>query len=171
MQWELDMKQIMLDEEILNNFPYKPEGFFLDRLLEVDEGNRRMVWEMSTDKEFPLVDTQRNHEVIHPPHLPGGIILHLTGIVGLVAARYFLDVRFDEGWSGYGCRIHKAEFKRLVKLGPPMILEGRITDDKRRGDMVIVRYNFRFTQEDFPVYLGDQTAVYNRFDEDGIVSP
>jgi len=165
------MQPSSFDDDFLRGFPYKPEGFFLDRLLDVDRASNRITCEMETTKSFPLVAEQRNQDVIHPPHLPGAVIIHLTGMVGLLAAQILLDIRFGEGWSGYGSRIHKAEFKRLVKLGPPVLLEGRITSDRRRGNMAIVRYEFRFTQEGHLFYFGDQTAVYRYFgkapDRDG----
>ncbi|MEW6444067.1 MAG: hypothetical protein AB1640_24240 [bacterium] len=154
------MELLCFDEDFLRGFPYVRNGFFLDRLLEADPGEKRVTCEMETTKTFPLVAEQRNHPVLHPPHLPGGVILHLTGMVGFVAARILLGIRFDEGWSGYGSRVHRAEFKRLVRLGPPVRLEGRITSDRRRGNMAIVRYEFRFTQESLLFYFGDQTAVY-----------
>jgi len=163
------MRPSQFDENFFRGFPYKPEGFFLDRLLEVDRANRRITCEMETNKSFPLVAEQNNQDVIHPPHLPGAVIIHLTGMVGILAAQILLEIRFGEGWSGYGSRIHRAEFKRLVKLGPPALLEGRITSDRRRGNMAIVRYEFRFTQEGLLFYFGDQTAVYRHFG--GVADP
>lgn len=156
------------DEDFFRGFPYRPEGFFLDRLVEVDREGMRVLCEMDTGKSFPFVAEQKNHDRIHPPHLPGGVIVHLTGMVGLVAVQILLDFRFDQGWSGYGSRIHKAEFKRLVKLGSPVRLEGRITSDRRRGNMAIVRYEFRFTQEGHIFYFGDQTAVYRYFGNESV---
>ena len=158
------MKPFSFDDDFFSGFPYTREGFFLDRLIEVDREGNKITCEMETTKRFPLIDEQRHHEVLYPPHLPGGIIIHLTGIVGMAAAQLLLDIRFDRGWSGYGSRIHRAEFKRLVELGPPVLLEGRITSDKRRGTMTILRYEFRFLQEGQLFYFGDQTAVY-RFHE------
>jgi hypothetical protein len=54
----------------------------------------------------------------HAPHLPGAMIIHLTGMVGLASAWTFRNIRFNEGWSGYGSRIHRAEFKRIVRIAP-----------------------------------------------------
>jgi len=161
------MDMHVFDDDFFRGFPYRPEGFFLDRRAEVDRSEQRIVCTMDTSQKFPLVEAQRNHDQIHPPHLPGAVIVHLTGMVGLAAAQIFLGIRFDAGWSGYGSRIHKAEFKRLVRLGPPVRLEGRITSDRRRGGMAILRYEFRFFQEGALFYFGDQTAVYRRFEVGG----
>jgi hypothetical protein len=159
------MKNPSFDEDFFKAFPYKPGGFFLDRLLEVDREHNRITCEVETNnKTFPLLEEQRHHEPLYPRHLPGAIIIHLTGIVGMVAAQILLNLSFDQGWSGYGTRIHRAEFKRLVELGPPLLLEGRITSDRRRGTMAILRYEFRFTQEGRLFYFGDQTAVYRHFE-------
>ncbi len=155
---------VIFDETFFEGFPYKPTGFFVDRLVEVDQEHQRIVCEMGTEgKSFPLINDQRHHDILYPPHLPGGIIIHLTGIIGMIAAQILLDFRFDKGWAGYGSRIHKAEFKKLVRIGPVVLLEGRITSDRRRGTMAILRYEFRFFQEQELFYLGDQTAVYRRY--------
>jgi hypothetical protein len=154
-------RPIVFDEEFFRGFPYKPGGFFIDRLLEIDRGERRIVCEMETKgRSFPFVGEQRHHEILFPPHLPGAVIIHLTGVMGMIAAQVLLDLRYDKGWSGYGSRIHKAEFKRLVTLGPPVALESTIAGDIRRAGMVILRFEFRFYQEGALFYFGDQTAVY-----------
>lgn len=152
---------IVFDEEFFKGFPYTPQAFFVDRAVEIDREGRRIVCEMETaGKSFPFVEEQRHHEILFPPHLPGAVIIHLTGVMGMIVAQVFLDLRFDKGWSGYGTRIHKAEFKRLVRLGPPLRLESTLTSDRRRAGMVILGFEFRFFQEGEPFYYGDQTAVY-----------
>jgi len=158
------MTDYLFDEDFFKGIPYRPEGFFLDRLVKVDPEEKLIVCEMDTRKEFPLIDQQRHHPILQPPHLPGAVIIHLTGMLGLAAARFLLDIRFDLGWSGYGSRIHKGEFKRLVTLGPPLLLKGRITRVRKRSRMVIVRYEFRFIQQERLAYAGDQTAVYQHYE-------
>ena len=157
------MDLFAFNEDFFKGIPYKPEAFFIDRLLSADSARRQIVCEVDTRKTFPLVEGQRHHELLHPPHLPGAIIIHLTGMVGLAAAWYFLGVRFDRGWSGYGSRIHRAEFKRLVRLGPALSLECGITEVKSRGSRMIVRYSLRFSQEGFLAYAGEQTAFYRQY--------
>jgi len=158
------MEPVVIDETFLKGLPYMPEGFFIDRVLEADPTKRQITCEVDTTKPFPLVREQKHHEVLHPPHLPGAVIIHLTGMVGLAAAQVFLGIRFDQGWSGYGSRIHRGDFKRIVKLGPPLRLECTITDVRKRQKMVIVRYALHFYQEKLLAYKGDQTAVYRCLD-------
>lgn len=160
------MEGIAFDDQFFKGLPYLREGFFLDRLIEADSEKRQITCELDTRKPFPLVLEQKHHEVLHPPHLPGAVIIHLTGMVGLAAAQIFLGIRYDQGWSGYGSRIHRGDFKRIVRLGPPLRLECRITDVRRRSNIVIVRYALNFSQEKRLAYRGDQTAVYRHFGKD-----
>ena len=158
------------DEAFFESLPFHREGFMLDRLVEVDSEARRVVCEMNTDKPFPLIDGQRVDPVVHPAHLPGGIIIHLTGMLGFTSVYHFQGLRFDEGWAGYGTRIHRADFKRLVRLGPLLRLECREMRERFRFGMYIIRYNLLFTQEGQVAYTGDQTAVFQKDGGPGLVA-
>jgi hypothetical protein len=96
------------------------------------------------------------------------VLLQLTGMLGMVHAYFMRGVRFDEGWIGFGSRIHRADFKRLVRLGPPLELESVETKARIAPGRHVVRYEFRFTQDGALCYFGDQTATWLRghsFDE------
>ena len=68
-------------------------------------------------------------------------------------------VRWDEGGSGFGNRIHHADFKHLARLGPPPELLSEETRSRAGRKRVVLRYAFRFEQQGDLVYLGDQTAM------------
>lgn len=154
----------------LGSLPYDPRAFLLDEVTLVDPVARRVEARLDTTKPLPFVDAQRGGPELHPRHVNGGVMVHLTGMLGLVHA-FFLDgLRFDVGpgeaaggaWIGFGGRIHRAEFRSLARVGPP--LELALVETKRRAgaDRRVVRYEFIFTQEGRRCYVGDQTASWLR---------
>lgn len=66
---------------------------------------------MATSDELPLTRTQRAHPVFHLRHVSGGLMVHMTGMMGFAHAYYVLDLRHRDGRIGYGGRIHGARFK------------------------------------------------------------
>jgi hypothetical protein len=142
--------------------PYTPGALLIDEVLEVDRERSRVRARLDTAKELPLVGDQRGDPATHPRHVAAPVLLQLTGMLGLLHAYYFHGVRFDEGWIGFGSRIHRADFKRLVRLGPPLELESVETRARLGADRHVVRYEFRFTQDGALCYFGDQTATWLR---------
>ncbi len=151
-----------LCERFLATMPYDPRALLLDEVLEIDAGARRVRARLDTRKPLPMVDFQRGDPAIQPPHVPGPVLVQLTGMLGLVHAFFLHGVRFDEGWIGFGSRIHRADFKRLVRLGPPLDLESIETRERLQPERQVVRYEFRFTQGGALCYFGDQTATWLR---------
>lgn len=149
-----------LDADFVEDCPYGPEGLLLDEILTVDRDAGRVAARMPTSDELPLTRTQRAHPVFHPRHVSGGLMVHMTGMIGFVHAYYVLDLRHHEGWIGYGGRIHGARFKALAKPGEPMVLECTHKQLRRTPENVLARYDFRFTQAGTLVYEGDQTALW-----------
>ncbi|MEM9191644.1 MAG: hypothetical protein AAGF12_20900 [Myxococcota bacterium] len=151
-----------LDPDFVADCPYGPGGLLLDEVLEIDRENSRVVARMPTHAELPLTREQRVHPVRHPRHVSGGLMVHMTGMVGFVHAYYVLDIRHRDGWIGYGGAIHKARFKALAEPGEPIDIELRCTK-LRRGDLKILgRYLLTFRQGETLVYEGDQTALWMR---------
>lgn len=142
--------------------PYAPRAFLIDEVLEVDAARARVRARLDTTKELPLVADQRGDPATHPRHLAAPVMIQLTGMLGMVHAYFLHGVRFDEGWIGFGSRIHRADFKRLVRLGAPLELESIETKARLGPDRHIVRYEFRFTQDGALCYFGDQTATWLR---------
>ena len=150
-------------ERFFGSIPYDPAAFLVDEVLEIDLAATRVRARLDTTKrDLPMLAHQRGDPRIHPPHVPGPVLVQVTGMLGLVHAYFMHGVRFDEGWIGYGARIHQADFKRLVRLGPPLELESVETRARIQPERHIVRYEFRFVQEGHLCYYGDQTATWLR---------
>jgi hypothetical protein len=151
-----------LDPEFVADSPYGPGGLLLDEILEVDRECSLVVARMPTSEELPLTREQRTDPVRHPSHLNGGLLVHMTGMLGFVHAWYVLDLRHRDGWIGYGARIHSARFHALARAGAPVILRGWTTHVRRGAERILARYSFEFTQDGALVYQGDQSAMWLR---------
>lgn len=151
-----------LDPDFVSDSPYGPGGLLLDEILEVDRTRALVVARMLTVGDLPLTREQRTDPVRHPAHLNGGLIVHMTGMLGFAHAYYVLDMRHRDGWIGYGARIHAARFHDLARPGAPLILRGWTTMVRRGTERILARYSFEFTQEGRLVYDGDQTAMWLR---------
>ena len=154
-----------LDPEFVADCPYGPGGFLIDEILEIDAEKHVVRALMNTHEDLPLTREQRAHPVRHPRHVSGGLMVHMTGMLGFVHAYYVLGLRHRDGWIGYGAKIHHARFHALASPGEPLVLEARATQ-MRRGDLrVLARYDIKFHQGDKLVYEGDQTAWWTRVAE------
>jgi 3-hydroxymyristoyl/3-hydroxydecanoyl-(acyl carrier protein) dehydratase len=149
-----------LDPAFVDDCPYGPDALFIDEIVEIDAAQSRVVCRMPVHDELPLTRSQRVHPTRHPRHVNGGLMIHVTGMVGFVHAYYVLGLRHAEGWIGYGARIHGARFATLAKPGAPLVLEGRATRVRRSEASIVARYAFAFTQDGATVYEGDQTALW-----------
>lgn len=153
---------VALDPAFVADCPYGPGGLLIDEIMLVDREASRVRVRCPTSPELPLTREQRNHPRLHPAHVSGGLMVHLTGMVGFVHAYYVLDLRHADGWIGYGVRIHDARFANLAALDQPMILEGLSTKVRKIREQIFARYQFVFTQGDKVIYEGDQTAVWTK---------
>ncbi len=143
----------------LDSFLYHEEGFLLDEVLDIDPEQRSVRARLETTKPLPYTRLQRNGPH-HPAHVAAAEMLALTGSLGCLHAWFFHGCRWDEGWSGFGVRIHRAEFKTLTRIGPPLRLTSRETRTRAEPTRIVLRYEFEFFQEDKQVYFGDQTAIF-----------
>jgi hypothetical protein len=140
--------------------PYHPSAFLVDEVLAIDVPAKTVKARLHTTKALPFTDAQRGDPGLHPRHVSGSILVHLTGMLGSVHAWFIHGLRFDEGWVGFGSRIHRADFKRLARVGPPLELTSVETNVREGPTRQVVRYEFRFEQEGEVCYLGDQTAIW-----------
>ena len=154
-----------LDEAFVRDSPYGPGGLLLDDLTLVDEEASRVVVRMPTHADLPLTREQRAHPVLHPRHVSGGLMVHMTGMVGFVHAYYILGLRHAEGWIGYGGRIYKARYLALAEPGEPLMLDGRAVKVRRGAKRIFVRYEFEFKQGDKVVYDSEQSAMWIRVED------
>lgn len=151
-----------LDPEFLADSPYAPEGMFIDEILLCDREASRVVCRMPTHEDLPITRSQRADPVRHPRHVSGGLMVHVSGIVGLAHAYYVLDLRHADGWTGYGARARNLRFKSLARVGPPLEIDCVATQVKRTTKSLVAVYRFVMAQEDTVVYESEQTAFFMR---------
>lgn len=155
-----------LDPAFVADCPYGPDALFIDDIVEVDKERSRIVARWTPQGDLPLTRSQRVHPVLHPQHINGGLMLHVTGMVGFAHAYYVLGLRHREGWTGYASRIHSARFMQLTPLDAPIDIEV-VGDRMRVGDLrVMGRYQIRAYQRGELVYRGDQGAIFLKLDPD-----
>lgn len=154
-----------LEPAFIEDCPYGPDGQLIDELLEVDLERSLVRVRMPTHDDLPITNTQRVHPTRHPRHVSGGLMVHMTGILGFVHAYYVLGLRHRDGWIGYGAKIHSARFHALATPGEPLVLEARATQCRQGELRVLTRYEIKFFQNDKLVYEGDQTAWWMKVDD------
>ncbi|MBK7951287.1 MAG: hypothetical protein IPK00_21635 [Deltaproteobacteria bacterium] len=146
-------------QRFVDTFLYAEEAFFVDELTRVDDATRSLEAVLETTRPFPLARSQRT-SALHPAHVSAAELLMATGSLGCLHAFLFHGCRWDEGWAGFGNRIHRADFKRVARIGPPIALESRETRTRVGARRIMLRYEFRFLQSGEVVYLGDQSAIF-----------
>jgi len=143
----------------LDTYLYQPSAFLVDEVVALHPEERSVEARMETTRPLPYSGLQRTDEK-HPAHVSAADMLALTGNLGCLHAWFFHGCRWDEGWVGFGNRIHRADFKNLARLGPPLELESRETRTRVGERRVVIRYEFHFRQGGTLVYFGDQTAMF-----------
>ena len=146
-------------QHFLDTFLYTEEAVLVDEITLLDRESRRLEAILDSTRPLPFARCQRAGPN-HPAHVSGAELLMVTGVLGCLHAWFFHGVRWDEGWAGFGNRVHRADFKRLARLGPPIILESRETRTRVGASRVVLRYDFEFRQDDDLVYVGDQSAMF-----------
>lgn len=153
-----------LDPAFLADCPYLPSGLIIDDIVEVDREASTLVARVPTHEELPLTRDQRADPRRHPRHVSGGLMVHITGIVGFAHAYYVLDLRHVDGWIGYGTHVHSARFKKMGKIGPPILARCRATSVRKIGGALVGRYEMKFTQDGEVIYEGDQSAIWTKIE-------
>lgn len=149
-----------LDAEFLADAPYDAHAILFDEILSIDRDQNLIRVKMATHDQLPLTRDQRVDPVRHPRHVNGGLMVHMTAMVGMAHSYYVLDLRHRDGWTGYGARIRDARFKALARVGDPIEIEARAIEVRRGAARVMARYRFCFTQGATVVYESDQTAMF-----------
>lgn len=143
----------------LDTYLYTEPAFLVDEITKLDAEQRTIEAVMDTTRPLPLAPLQRVSP-LHPAHVTGSELIMLTGNLGSLHAWFFHGCRWDEGWSGFGNRIHRADFKSLCRIGPPLRLESKEIRTRAQAQRVVLRYEFRYWQEERLVYFGDQSAIF-----------
>src|SRR5690242_6557890 len=71
-----------LDPAFVADCLYGPGGLLIDEILAVDAERNFVSVRMPTYDDLPLTREQRAHPVRHPRHVSGGLMVHMTGMVG-----------------------------------------------------------------------------------------
>ena len=146
-------------QRFVDTFLYTSDAFFVDEITRVDRDARALEALLDTTRPFPLSRCQRTSPD-HPAHVSAAELLMATGGLGCLHAYLFHGCRWDEGWAGFGNRVHRADWKRLTTIGPPVMLESTETRTRVGSRRIVIRYAFRFLQEGQVVYVGDQSAMF-----------
>lgn len=147
-------------QAFLDTFLYREEAVLVDEITRIDAAAGRIEARLSTaGRAFPFAAAQRT-SAQHPAHVSGAELVMATGALGCLHAWLFHGVRWDAGWAGFGNRIHRADFKRLARLGPPIDLTSTETRRRIGPSRIVLRYAFDFRQDGRPVYVGDQSAMF-----------
>lgn len=150
-----------LPPEFIADCPYGPEGLLIDDIVSIDRDASSLTASMPTRSDFPLTREQRV-SARHPHHVSGALMIHATGMVGFAHAYFILELRHADGWIGYGTHIHQARFRRMGKIGSPMLLTCKATSVRKIKSTIVARYDLRFEQDGDLVYHGDQTAMFSQ---------
>ncbi|MCB9679659.1 MAG: hypothetical protein H6737_31420 [Alphaproteobacteria bacterium] len=137
---------------------YTEDAWFLTDWRAEPEA-QRIVGLCDTTRLGPLVDAQRPWPG-HPKHLPGAVVIQITGTLGQLFAAYLLDMPATEGWVGFGTHIHSARFRRIGEIGPPVECTATLLAKRTLRDTVFTRFGFLFTQSGLEVYRSEQTAAW-----------
>lgn len=153
-------------EDFVREALYAPEHWYLHDLLEVDPEEHRIVAWMDTTRLGALVAAQRPWPG-HEPHLPGAVAIQVTGTLGNLHAHCILGLRASEGWVGYGTHVRDGRFRRLGRIGPPVIATAVAHKRRLFRGAWFLDYRFTFSQEGEELYASEQTAVWRRHEGSG----
>ncbi|MCX5746286.1 MAG: hypothetical protein NT062_27730 [Proteobacteria bacterium] len=154
-----------LDPAFVADCPYEPTAVLIDDIVSCDPATSTIVARLPTHDDLPLTRDQRAHPVRHPRHVAGGLMVHLTGILGFAHAYYLLELRHHDGWIGYGTHIHAGRFRRMGKIGPPMLLSCQALSVRRIRGVIVPRYRFVFTQDGEAIYEAEHSAIFTQVDQ------
>jgi hypothetical protein len=146
-------------QRFLDTFLYGPEAFLVDEIVRADREAGAIEARLDTTRPLPYSDAQRVRPE-HPAHVSAGELLMATGSLGCLHAFLFHGCRWDEGWTGFGNRVHRADFRGLVRRGPPLVLHSLETRRRIGPRRIVLRFAFRFEQEGALAYAGDQSAMF-----------
>lgn len=140
---------------------YTPDQWYVDDVLELDEDHVVGLCDTAALAEHPLVHAQRPWPG-HGKHVPGSIIVQITGTLGNIHAVSGLGLRMSEGWVGFGTHIHEARFRGLGEIGPALRCELAVERVRRLKGTTFVTYKFRYEQDGRLIYSSRQSASWVR---------
>lgn len=153
------MKRIL--DELEHEALYDRAMWFVDEVLEADPATGRVVVRVDTTRLGPFVDAQRPIGG-HPKHVPGAIMVQITGTLGQIQATCLRGLRPSEGWLGFGTVIRSARFLKMGEIGPPMLATATLTRAREFRGSWHLSSTFLYEQEGHAIYHSDQTATWFR---------
>jgi hypothetical protein len=138
---------------------YAADHWYVHDLLDLDPERGRVLGRVDTTRLGALVDAQ-NATPGHPRHVPGAVMVQITGTLGNLHAVYILGLRPSQGWVGFGTHIRNARFPGVGKIGPPMEVELLATRVRRFHGKHFVEYGFRYEQEGREIYAAQHAAIW-----------
>ena len=152
------MSASILSREELDRLTHAPARF--DALLAEDaEG---CLFEKTVRMDDPGVAEQRVTPA-WPHHLPGELVIALTGQAGFIVARR--RGLIGDGWRGHGVRIVDARYSAPVLLGERMLARCDVGRVRRLGQSVHVQFRFRMWKQDaegrdVETFRSEQHAIF-----------
>lgn len=139
---------------------YEPDHWYVHDVLELDAEHVIGVCDTSTLVNDPIVAAQRPWPR-QPKHVPGIVMVQITGTLGNIHAVFGLGLRMSEGWVGFGTNILEAKFRGLGQLGPPLRCELHVEERRELRGSLFVTYAFRFSQAGKTIYSSRQRAAWS----------
>ncbi len=144
--------------EALDRLCQSPVNF--DALVGEDEG--ACVFVKTVTRDDPGVADQRVTPR-WPHHLPGELVIALTGQAGMLALRRHGLI--EAGWRGHGVRITDARFSAPVLLGERFFTRVDIARTRRLRGSLHVRFRFRMWKPgpegaEVETYRSEQDAIF-----------
>ncbi len=98
-----------------------------------------------------------------PHHLPGELVISLTGEAGVLTLRYKRLV--EPGWRGHGVRITDARFSAPVLVGETAFMLASLVRLRRIRQSIHTRFRFRMWKMDaegreIETYRSEQDAIF-----------
>jgi hypothetical protein len=146
-----------LPEDFEKECLYRPSSWFVHDLISVNE--KAVVAHTDTTRLGELVSSQ-NDIPGHPLHVPGAVMVQITGTLGNLHAVYGLGLRVSEGWVGFGTHVRGARFPSIGKIGPGMEVALEAQRVRRIRGRWFVEYRFTYTQEGRVIYESEQSAIW-----------
>ena len=152
------MSSPVASRDELDRLTHAPARF--DALLAEDE--QGCVFEKTVTLDDPGVAEQRVTPA-WPHHLPGELVIALTGRAGFIVARR--RGLIGDGWRGHGVRIVDARFSAPVLLGERFFARVDVGRVRRLGQSVHVQFRFRMWKHDdegreVETYRSEQHAIF-----------
>jgi hypothetical protein len=147
-----------LERAALDRLTHAPALF--DALVARDE--RACLFEKTVTMNDPGVAAQRVTPS-WPHHLPGELVIGLTGQAGMIACKLAGLIRDD--WRGHGVRIVDARFSAPVFVGETVLTRVEIGRVRRLGASAHVQLRFRMWKRDpaggeIETYRSEQHAIF-----------